>query len=143
MALREWVSGQVATATVATTATVAALTGPSVATVATVAVANPTSANPVEPAGLADGWRRRAATDAWHRDWTDARERGSANVTDATLADAVSRTVLAWNAVTGDQHTTADYLAHLCPADLADPELMTRDWLALYAWTLWHAEVQP
>jgi hypothetical protein len=89
---------------------------------------------------LADGWRRRLATDAWHRDWTAVWKRGSAAVSPAELAFVVADLVNAWNVCTGDRRKPAEYLKHLSPIDHADSQIMCRGWLALYCWTLWHRE---
>ncbi len=130
MSFKNWLSAPVATATVATSATDSTQRPGTVATVANVAVATPS----------------QRKTDAYHREWAAAWNHESdllladpkvwlilPDDAQAALADAVS----IWNTATGDSRTMSELQSELSPEDMADRELMTPAWLALYCWTLW------
>lgn len=92
---------------------------------------------------LDPGWRRRVILDTWHCEWSAVRQSAGDVLSPHHAREFISSLVATWNAVTGDRHTKADYLAELSSADFVDTELMTRGALALYAWTLWHRDATP
>lgn len=95
-----------------------------------------------------DGWtsRRDVLCDQYHAEWSAALTREAAWLrahpaesapTDEALRDLLASTVRGWNVRTGDKRTTDELRSQLSGADVADPELINRPWLALYCWTLW------
>ena len=130
MSFKDWLSTDVATATVATSATDSTHNPVTVATVANVAVATP-------PERISDRYHQK-----WIVAWRIERKLLIADPDRVLIApklidDALETAVNIWNGMIGDFRTVAELRSHLAPDDLVDRELMTPAGLSLYCWTLW------
>jgi hypothetical protein len=130
MSFRKYLSGGVATATVATFATEEIDKPTSVATVASVAVAT-------DSERVTDRYHDKLKS-TWRSERKLLRNDPELRLIPVALIDDALRTAVdIWNGEIGDFRTAAELRAHLTPDDLADRELLTPGGLALYCWTLW------